>query len=300
MLRCIVCRLPVPDSAPGAIHSIWCHFAVHCWSTLRFMIGWVSVLCPVSLTQSPTYTFWGYVGVCVSLPDLPCFHRLKRCDIVQTVVDNLCHPWMDTLLHSQVYLCSLTTIKHHKTFAINKNNYVWASCSPRTRGPRSSLNVKWRWGDVREGTEKRHLLTGRESCLGVVMNMNTGFTAQLSANYWLCALKDERTAPSGVDPPQPLASPTHCAQTLHVRERQKDHLTITPVSMAQDQGCSRRGRGEKDVVRWQHRDSEQWAAGSWAASICILLFYAFEYFGFVTPVWGKECIPAHPFLFGAV
>lgn len=97
---------------------------------------------------------------------------------------------------------------------------------------------------------RRHVFAGGEVCFRVIMNMNTGSTMQLSANHCLCPKgREDHTRPTstavlslplGSDPP-------------HMRAVQpKDHLTITPVSMTQDQGgCGEKGqRGRGQVEVW--------------------------------------------------
>ena len=138
-------------------------------------------------------------------------------------------------------------------------------------GPRSSLNVKWWWGVVWERAEKQ------TSC------RRRGDLLQGYHEYEQClhhAIITKRLPPPrsmrGLDRADsthlnrwPLP-PTALRLSTYERCAAKDHLTITPVSMTQDQGgCREKERWEGAKVssilpaKWFEVmfDNELWVCG---------------------------------------
>lgn len=121
--------------------------------------------------------------------------------------------------------------------------------------------------------ENKNLLTEGKVCFGVIRNINTGASTQLSPNCSLCPEGSEDwtkwTRPNRHRQPLP---PTTLRLSTDESCAVKDHLTITPVSVTQDQGGCREQEhweGERiwyiaSKVIWRY--VWQWAVGLWNAS----------------------------------
>lgn len=118
--------------------------------------------------------------------------------------------------YSQVYFTELNSCKRSHKFAVNKNNCALHVLSER--GPCSLLNVKWWWRDVSARRKKRKRKDIYSQEKRPASGLSWIWTLAPPCNYHQttdCALKEERT---GLDPPQPLSSPSYWAQTLHIWE----------------------------------------------------------------------------------
>lgn len=175
---------------------------------------------------------------------------------------------------------------------------LWAS-----ENPCSLLNVKWWWRCVRAG-RKTDIYSQEER---PASGLSWIWTLAPPCNYRQtidCALKDERTGPSGLDPPQPLASasPSHCAQTLHIWELcskgpsdnyTRQHDTRSRRLRRERTEREREGKSVSyfaSKVIWSN--VWQWAVGLWNVSGIDLhiSLYSIWIFWFVRPSWCMWCL----------
>lgn len=135
--------------------------------------------------------------------------------------------------------------------------------------PCSLLNVKWGW---RDAWKKRHLLAGGEACFRVIMNINTGSTMQLSTKLlaapWRMRGLDQTDSTHLIRWPLP---PTGLKLSKCESYAAKDHRTITPISMTQDQGGCR---------------EKEWRGGEKYLAHCVL---AAKWFEVIFWEWATVC-----------
>lgn len=148
--------------------------------------------------------------------------------------------------YSQVYFTELNSCKRSHNFAVNKNNCALHVLSER--GPCSLLNVKWWWRDVSARRKKRKKeKTSTRRRRGLLQGYH-------EYEHWLhhAIITKLLTVPRRMRGPDsthlnrcPLP-PTGLRLSTYESRPAKDHLTITPVSVTQDQGgCWEKGQGER-------------------------------------------------------